>query len=199
MISQPCTIQLETFPDVPEPSTELQAISDYVKTTTARILAAHAGQQKRLAKGKGLLFDPSKDKCLNIYVAKSWPAWQQRYIDLVLEQFDGLTFDAKSLAKKLEKADMKRAMPFIQELKRRLEASGKPDDVLGRVLGFDEVKALNEMAPVLKSTVQRLKGVSIIVVDEPGNTGKAGAGDAEIPQIASSAEPGNPSLEFFNI
>ena len=56
-----------------ESSPELQATSNYIKTASTRIMAAHAGQQKRLAKGKGLLFDPTKDKRLSIYVAKSWP------------------------------------------------------------------------------------------------------------------------------
>jgi leucyl-tRNA synthetase len=157
-------------------------------------------------KGKGLLFDPTKDKALNIYVAKSWPPWQQRYVDLVREQLDGgVSLDVKSVATMIAKADMKRAMPFIQDLKRRLEESGEstPDAVLDRILGFDEVEVLKEMVPVLKSTVPKLKRVNVIVVDDmergqneaSGNTG--GNGVVEVPQPASSTEPGNPSLEFF--
>jgi leucyl-tRNA synthetase len=152
-----------------------------------------------------MLFDPTKDKCLNIYVAKTWPAWQQRYIDLVREQLDEMTLDAKSIAQKVEKADMKRAMPFIQELKRKLESGAEADTVLDRHLGFDEVAALNEMVPVLKSTVPRLRGVSIIVVDEQGrdggqnNTGATGNGSVKMSQTAGSAEPGTPSIEFLNV
>ncbi|GAB1312120.1 cytosolic leucyl tRNA synthetase [Madurella fahalii] len=106
VLLKPSTVQLETFPDVVEPSLELESISDYVKTTTARVLAAHASQQKRLAKEKGVLFEPGKDKCLNIYVAKSWPSWHQRYIDLVQDMFDGVTLDVKSVVEKVEKVDM---------------------------------------------------------------------------------------------
>ena len=168
-------------------------------------MTAHASQQKRLTKGKGLLFDPTKDKCLNIYVAKSWPSWQQRYIDLVREQLDGMTLDAKSIAKKVERADMKRAMPFIQELKRKLASGAKANTVLDRDLGFDEVAALNEMVPVLRSTVPRLRAVSVIVVDEQGrhggqsNTGATGDGTVQMSPTAGSAEPGTPSLEFLNV
>jgi leucyl-tRNA synthetase len=197
---QPSTIQLQSFPGVVDPSMELQATSDFVKATTARVLAAHASQQKRLAKGKGLLFDPTKDKHLNIYVAKLWPTWQQRYVDLVREQFDGVTLDAKKVAKMVEKADMKRAMPFIQDLKRKLESGERPDAVLDRVLGFDEVEVLGEMIPVLMSTVPKLRGVNIVVNEgsHSGASGNPGSPAVEVSQVASSAEPGNPSLEFVN-
>ena len=101
------------------------------------------------------------------------------------------------------KADMKRAMPFIQDLKRRLESGESPSAVLDRTLGFDEVEALKEMVPVLKSAVPKLKGVNVIVVDERGqNEASSNAGEkgvVEISQLASSAEPGTPSLEFFNV
>lgn len=55
MSLQPSTIQLEKLLNVPEPSLKLESISEYIKTTTSRVLAAYASQQKRLAKGKGLL------------------------------------------------------------------------------------------------------------------------------------------------
>jgi leucyl-tRNA synthetase len=187
---------------VPEPSRELESISDYIRTTTTRVLAAHAAQQKRLAKGKGVLFDPSKDKYLNIYVAKSWPSWQKRYIDLVRDMFDGITLDVKSVAKQVEKADIKRAMPFVQELKRKLESGEAPNAVLDRTLAFDETMVLQELVPVLQSTVQRLKAVNVIVID--GETQDGGEADGKIrksgiPQIATSAEPGNPAFEFLNL
>ncbi|KAL2023609.1 hypothetical protein VTK56DRAFT_1766 [Thermocarpiscus australiensis] len=207
VLLRPSTIQLVTFPNVPEPDLELEATSDYIRTTTARILAAHASQQKRLVKGKRLLFDPAKDKRLNVYVAKSWPPWQQRYIDLVRELFDGVTLDAKAVSKRVQKADMKRAMPFVQELKRKLEAGERAEVVLDRALLFDEARALREMVPVLKSMVSRLKEVSIVVIDhhdhnvDSDNAETVGQRkrQGELPQIASSAEPGNPSLEFVNI
>ena len=139
-------------------------------------------------------FDPSKGKQLNIYVAKSWPAWQQKYIDLVRELFDGVSLDVKSAAKRIEKGEMKRAMPFVQERKRKLESGGTVEGVLNRGLGFDEVGVLKEMVPILKATVTGLREVRIIVVDEQGvddAVEKAGSG-------GRSAEPGSPSLEVVN-
>ncbi|KAL2257557.1 hypothetical protein VTK26DRAFT_9481 [Humicola hyalothermophila] len=97
VLLKPSTIQLERFPTVPDPSPNLQATSDHVKATTARILAAHASHQKRVAKGarKGSAsgFGTSRDKRLNVYVATSWPAWQRRHIDLARELFDGAGLD----------------------------------------------------------------------------------------------------------
>lgn len=175
-----------TFPDVPEPSLELRATSDYIKTTSARILAVHAGQQKRLTKGKGpLLFDPARDKCLNVHVAKSWPPWQQGYMDLARKWLDGGTLDLKGLSKEVEKTDMKRAMAFLQGLKRKLEVGQTAQAVLDRALVFDEVKVLHEMVPMLKSTVPRLQEVNIVALDSHGQT--------------TDSEPGNPSVEFVNI
>lgn len=205
---QPSTIQLSRFPTptaTTTPSPNLQATSAYIKTTTARILAAHAGQQKRLARGKGgLQFDPTKATRLTIYVAKCWPSWQQRYVDLVrAAQRDGgaALLDAKSVAGMVGGAEMKRAMPFIQELKRKVEEAaaaageGHAGAVLDRVLGFDETEVLGEMVPVLKATVARLGEVRVVVVGDDDDDEDAVA----VAQFAGSAEPGNPAIEFLNV
>ncbi|KAM7190505.1 leucyl-tRNA synthetase, class Ia, archaeal/eukaryotic cytosolic [Rhypophila sp. PSN 637] len=197
VLKNPSTIQLQPFPRAPGPNHELHAISDYVKTTSNRILATYASQQKRFAKGKGVLFDPTKDKILRIFVAKTWPAWQEKYVELVQNMFDGITLDIKSVTKKVEKADMKKAMPFIQDIKRKLEAGlVSRESVLNRALLFDEAATLEEMAPLLKSIVPKLLEVTIIVVDGDAAAGKPGG---ELSQAASSAEPGSPSPEFINV
>ncbi|KAM7222806.1 leucyl-tRNA synthetase, class Ia, archaeal/eukaryotic cytosolic [Rhypophila decipiens] len=189
---EPSTIQLQLFPKAPEPNHELHAISDYVKTTSNRILAAYGSQQKRFAKGKGVLFDPTKDKTLRIFVAKTWPSWQEKYVELVRDMFDGISLDIKSVTKKVEKADMKKAMPFIQDLKRKLESGlVTRESVLNRALLFDEAATLKEMVPLLKSMVPKLLEVTSIVVD--------GDPSGKLTQAASSAEPGSPSLEFINV
>ena len=187
VLKNPTTIQLQPFPRAPEPNHELHAISDYVKTTSNRILATYASQQKRLAKGKGVLFDPTKGKTLRIFVAKTWPSWQDKYVELVRNMFDGITLDIKSVTKKVDKADMKKAMPFIQDLKRKLETGlVSRESVLDRALLFDEAAILKEMTPLLKSIVPKLHDVTIIVVDGDAAAGKP---SGEFSQAASSAEP----------
>ena len=173
-----------------EPDVSLATISNYIRSTSSAISAADGAQQKRIAKGKDIRYDPKQAKRLTIFVAKSWPAWQARYIDLVREKLKGITLDIKDLSKDIEKAEMKKAMPFIHYLKRRLESGEPKNAVLERDLGFDEVKVLEEMIVVLKATVVKLKEVSIVTVEE---------GAEELPQMAASAEPGSPSFEFKNL
>lgn len=160
-------------------------------------------QLKRLAKGKQSSYDPKADKKLTIFVAKSFPSWQQKYIDLVAEKFDGMTLDMKAVTKSIDKSDMKKAMPFVQNLKKRLEGGEKKGKVLNRELEFDEVQILKEMVPGLKATVIKLKQVDIVLVEEGKETGlKILDGKEEevgnLPGISTAAEPGSPSFEFSN-
>lgn len=173
-----------------EPDVSLATISNYIRSTSSAIGAAEGAQQKRLAKGKDIRYDPKQAKRLTIFVAKSWPAWQARYIDLVREKLEGTTLDIKDLSKDIEKADMKKAMPFIHHLKRRLESGESKNAVLERDLGFEEVKVLEEMIVVLKAIVVKLKEVSIVTVEE---------GAKGLAPMAASAEPGSPSFEFTNL
>lgn len=173
-----------------EPDLSLATILNYIRSTSSAISAADGAQQKRLAKGKDIRYDPKQTKRLTIFVAKSWPKWQARYIDLVREKLQGVTLDIKEVSKDIAKADMKKAMPFVHYLKKRLESGESKDAVLDRELGFDEVKVLEEMIVVLKATVVKLKEVNIVVVDEEAKG---------LPQMAASAEPGSPSFEFANL
>lgn len=187
---------------MPEPNLSFATISNYIRSTSSAISAADGAQQKRLAKGKDLRYDPKQAKRLTIFVAKSWPAWQARYIDLVREKLKGITLDIKEVSKHIDKTEMKKAMPFVHHLKRRLESGDSKDAVLERDLGFDEVKVLGEMIPVLKATVVKLKGVDIVIVEEGAKAGLRIEGEKRIeglPQVAASAEPGSPSFEFANL
>lgn len=104
---------------------------------------------------------------------------------------DGLTFDDKKVRAKIAKPDMKKAMPFVQLLKKRLDNGETAGNVFDRKLPFDEVEVLKEMVPGLKVTVPKLKEVEIVVVEE--------AGGRELPPQAASAEPGQPTFAFGNV
>ena len=110
--------------------------------------------------------------------------------------------DVKRVAQRVDKADTKRAIPFIQALKRKLDSGEAPDSVLGRTLVFNEVVVLQELVPILQTTTPRLRAVHIALTDgrhQSGETADAGGRAGGIPQIASSAEPGNPAIEFHNM
>ena len=149
-------------------------------------------------------FDPRKPKKLTIYVAKKFPAWQDKYIDLVREFFDSmsLSIDDKALNAQVGKlGEMKKAMPFVQGLKRRLiQSREQPDTVFNRELGFDEVQVLNEMLGSMRKFTG-CKIVDIVSVEEGSNVGTTPSGDKveELSPSAQSAVPGQPAFHFENI
>lgn len=150
----------------------------------------------QLAKGKSANYDLKQPKRLAIYTAASWPAWQDRCIELVGQQWAATgAVDAKALTRDIDKRDMKKAMPFVQILKRRLEGGEPADAVLGaggRLLPFDEAATLREIVPSLRQTIPKLQVVDIVT------SGGESAPD-DLPPVAKSATPGNPTFHFENI
>ncbi|KAF2005061.1 leucyl-tRNA synthetase [Amniculicola lignicola CBS 123094] len=188
VLSKPDTVQNALYPSVPESIPSLTAAREYVRSTSTSITSAEGAQVKRLAKGKQALFDPKKDKKITIFVAKEWPEWQKKYIDIVRTSYP--TIDIKALSKSIDKAESKKAMPFINGLKRRLDNGESIDVVLNRELAFNELDTLHAMVPGLKQTVRNCVQVDIVAVGEE----KEGL----LPQ-AGAAEPGSPSFAFENV
>ena len=188
---------------MPEPSAELSAAQAYVRGTSSAILSAEANFAKRLSKGKNLSFDPRKPKKVTIYAAKNFPAWQEKYIDLVREAFDSLniSINEKELNAKVGKlGEMKKAMPFVQGLKRRLvQGREEPQIVFDRKLPFDEFAVLSQIVDGLKRSAG-YKEIEVIAVDEGGKTGEVvGTGEKKEGLSAENAVPGQPSFSFSNI
>ncbi|KAK3060424.1 hypothetical protein LTS18_008570, partial [Coniosporium uncinatum] len=197
------------WPDVPSPDAKLSATRDYVRATSSNITSQEGQQAKKIAKGKNTAFDPNKDKQLTIFVAQRWPEWQEKYIELVRGAFNEMkvSVDVKALTPKIDKKDMKKAMPFVQGLKKMLEVDKMPpQDVFERTLVFDEVQVLGQMAPMLRAQVKKCVKVEIVKVNADGKggivvgeDGKEGERKAELPQVAEGAVPGNPSFLFNNV
>jgi len=66
----------------------IAAAQAYVKSLSDAVHQAESLQVKKKAKGKQVVFDPKKPKRLSIYVAREFPAWQQKYIDALEELYD---------------------------------------------------------------------------------------------------------------
>ncbi|KAI9681248.1 MAG: cytosolic leucyl tRNA synthetase [Caeruleum heppii] len=208
VLKKPSTIQNELFPKVEPASVELTAAREYVRSTSSNITSAEAAQQKKKDKGKTVSFDPRKPKKLTIFAAAKFPSWQEKYIDLVRQAFDAthLHVNEKELNPKVAKmGEMKKAMPFVQGLKKRLIGGEDPTAVFDRKLPFDELETLSQMAAGLMKTTG-CQVVDIIAVDEGGKTGKrvlSGSAEGEVveslPQPAEGAVPGNPTFHFENI
>lgn len=205
VLSKPQSIQLARWPQVPEADRTLTAMREYVKTTSSNITSAEAQAAKKMAKGKAAAFDPRKPKRLTIFVAKEWPQWQDKYVDLVRQMLseskisDGPGSDKElnaSVARMAGKGpEMKKAVPFAKSLKAQVLAAegqgkGAQEKVLeDRKLAFDEEKLLKEMESGLKKTT----GCKEVVVQSVKE------GEQGLPQVADSAVPGNPAFLFENV
>ncbi|KAL5334754.1 hypothetical protein BJX70DRAFT_377394 [Aspergillus crustosus] len=203
ILNKPETIHRALFPDVPEPSAELSAATNYVRQTASSILSAEATYVKKLSKGKAVNFDPRKSKKITIYAAKKFPSWQEKYIDLVREAFDALSLsiDDKGLNGKVGKlGEVKKAMPFVQALKKRLiQGKEAPEIVFDRKLPFNEFDVLKEMTVNLKKTTGA-KEIEVIAVEEGGKTGEVvGTGEKREGLAAELSVPGQPAFSFVNV
>ena len=203
VLRKPSTIQNALWPVVPPANAALTAAREYVRATSSNITSAEAAQQKKKAKGKDIGYDLKKPKKLTIFAAAKFPAWQEKYVDLVREDWDPKELKlSKEINGKIGKmGEMKKAMPFVKSLEKRLVVGEKPQVVFDRQLAFDEVQTLNNMIPGLKKAAG-LSVVELILVAEGGKTGQVIGGDKEVsglPPQAEAAVPGAPTFSFENV
>jgi leucyl-tRNA synthetase len=197
------SIQNALWPEAAATDASLSAAQNFVRSTQSNVGSAEGAAMKRLAKGKAALFDPKKDKKITIFSAKAWPEWQKKYVDLLRSSYPNI--DIKAISKSIDKAESKKAMPFINALKRRLDNGEGVDQVLDRQLAFDELATLRAMVPGFKQTVQKCVAVEIVAVEEGGKTGTVVNEDGstgetrELPPFAAAAEPGSPTFAFENV
>jgi leucyl-tRNA synthetase len=206
VLKKPETIQKALYPEVPAAKPALTAAREYVRNTSSNINSAESTQQKRAAKGKLSTFDPKKPKKLTVFVTDKFPAWQEKYIDLMRENWDVESntqkIDDKELNGRIGKmGEMKKAMPFVQSLKKRLRDGEPASSVLERKLAFDEKKTLVAMVAGLKRTA----GLAVVEIVEVVEGSKKGTNlldgrevDVTAP-VADSAVPGQPSFNFENV
>jgi leucyl-tRNA synthetase len=211
LLQNDSTIHHAQYPIVPKPDPVLTVACEYIKSTASAITQAEAHQVKKIQKGKQAAFDPSKGKKLAIFVTDAFPAWQQQYRDTLRQQFESTgELDIKVVAGKIDKANLKRAMPFMLFLKRRLDSGEKPERVFEQRLPFDEGQVLKEMVPWLKTTVGKLEVLEIVRVKEGEKMGEVvfasetkdeikGGIRVLLPSAAAGSTPGNPAFLFTNL
>jgi leucyl-tRNA synthetase len=202
------TIQNALFPDAPATKPELTAAREYVRNTSTSITSAEGAQLKRMQKGKNTSYNPKEPKKLTIFMANKYPSWQDSIIETVRQNFSNMTVDVGAISKAIPKAESKRAMPFVQVLKRSLETGIDASTVFERKLAFDEQEILTGMVPNLKQTVQKCAVLEVILIEEGGKNGKVVGGTEaavqgeerkELPASAEGAVPGQPTFYFENV
>ena len=207
VLKQPKSIQLARWPEVAAPKPSSTAILAYIRTTTSSITSSLGQAAKKKSKGKTLSFDPSKPKLCIILCTTSYPAWQDKYVELVREAFDSvkLEVDDSKVMKHIPKGpEAKKAISFVHGLKTRLRTGEDKERVFAKDLLFDEVKILTEMVKGLKRATGAVK-IDILDVEEGGKRGKVIVGDdvgsvrEGLPPNAEGAVPGNPTFHFENV
>ncbi|KAG6354707.1 hypothetical protein INS49_004725 [Diaporthe citri] len=205
ILKKPQSIQLAQFPEVPVVNPALSAARDYVRHTSSNINSAESAQLKKKAKGKETVYDPKKPKQLTIFTTDKFPAWQEKYVDLLRENWDANNksiTNEKELNGKIGKmGEMKKAMPFVMQLKKRLQSGEEPSVVLERKLAFDEQKTLLDMVPGLKRSTgfQRIIVIKIQEGTKKGNDLTDGGKEVDITSpIGDNAVPGVPSFLLEN-
>lgn len=207
VLEKPSTVQNARWPTVPPADAALGAARDYVRFTSSSITSAEAAQEKKKSKGKTMAFDPKKPKKVTIFMASKFPSWQEKYIELLGNMWDEsrktISDEGALIAQVKQHAgkDTKKAMPFVQGLKRRLANGEAANVVLSRELAFNEAETLKQVSAIMKRAAN-LNSLDIVQVDEAGK-GNVILGTErtvyDLPPQALSAVPGAPSFEFENV
>ncbi|KDR73628.1 hypothetical protein GALMADRAFT_251386 [Galerina marginata CBS 339.88] len=207
ILQQPKSVQLALWPTPATPvDPTLIESGQYMRGTIKTIRDAETSLLKALAKAKGKkgvlnegMFDPKKPKAVRIYVATTFPEWQDTCVQIVQEAYskeEDKVDDTKVKELLVEKGLIKdkRAMPFIQAFKKRMAQYGA-ETAFRRALPFSEGDVLRELLPYLKKTLS-LTDASVLSVEEarpkeqePGYT----------KSIIDTAEPGSPAFEYYNV
>jgi leucyl-tRNA synthetase len=193
VLQKPDTIQNALFPDLGAVNPGLTLTHKFIRTTMSNITSAEGSLQRKLAKGKAVRYDPNAAKKLTIFFAKQFPAWQDHYMTTLQESFDKLgVIDVQNVTSNIDKKDLKKAMPFIRNIKNRLDAGESRSEVFDRKLPFDEGAVLEEIVPALKQVIRKCEEVVVVAVRADGQA-------QGLPPIAETAEPGNPAFHFENV
>lgn len=124
------SIQTAHWPDAPvdyQPQPGLNHAAAYMRGTLKSMRDAEIALAKRKAKKGGQTesgYDPNKPKGLNIFVASSFPPWQDQSVVIAQGAYSTATgtIDDAKVKDELTKLGLlkdKRVMPFIQMLKVR--------------------------------------------------------------------------------
>ncbi|GAA6057252.1 hypothetical protein JCM3770_003823 [Rhodotorula araucariae] len=196
------SVQTARFPEVSAPvDRSTTDAAEYVRSKVKDIRDAELTFAKKKAKGKGAApggFDPAKPKACKIWVARTFPAWQEDAVAVVRAALsaEGVVDDAKVKQQLVERGLIKdkRYMPFIAQLKKRIALVGV-DDALNRTVAFDEVETLAAAMPYIRRSLG-MDDIEVLHADdaEKAQEGRPGFNA----QIVAASEPGTPGIVLFN-
>ncbi|GJN92309.1 hypothetical protein Rhopal_005339-T1 [Rhodotorula paludigena] len=197
VLGEATSVQTALFPEVSKPVD--RAVSDaaeYVRSKVKEIRDAELSFAKKKAKGKGAAaaFDPSKPKACKIWVASTFPAWQEDAVAVVKKAWNGASVDDKHVKEQLVERGLikdKRYMPFIAQLKKQIAAVGY-ERAVNREVSFSEADTLAAAMPYIRRSL----GMDDISVAAAADA-KEGEPGFEA-SIVERAEPGAPGIVLYN-
>ncbi|OCH88938.1 leucine-tRNA ligase [Obba rivulosa] len=200
VLQESCSVHTARWPESREVDRSIVDAAAYMRGTIKTMRDAELALLKKMNKGRQgqAPYDPTKPRAVRIYVATSFPTWQDQCVQIVQDAYApkaGKVDDAKVKQLLTERGLIKdkRAMPFIQLFKKRMAQFGA-ETAFRRTLPFSEIKVLEEILPYLKKTLN-LVDAEILLVDEA----KASNHPDVNQLIIESAEPGNPAFEYYNV
>lgn len=189
-------------PSAPVDHVQLEQIN-YMRGVVDNLRQAEQTLTRRKGKkGPAVTYDAAKPKAARIYVATEFPDWQNKCVETVQAAYDestGTVDDAKmrQLLADAGLAKDKKAMPFVQAFKKKVLAQGKR--AFGRSLPFSELDAIKLLIPYIKVNLKFAEVDAVSVKDAQAKIAAEGEKDGWSTERAEASEPGNPSVQFWNI
>ncbi|KAG5339737.1 hypothetical protein C0989_003925 [Termitomyces sp. Mn162] len=208
ILKSPTSVQSALWPTPTQPvdRTALEA-AVYMRDTIKTIRDAEVSLLKMLQKAKGkkgpggpvTAFDPKLPKSVRIYVATTFPEWQDTCVQAVKDAYDEQTdkvddAKVKMLLTKRGLIKDKRAMPFVQVFKKRMAQFGA-QTAFRRALPFSESQVLREILPYLTKSLGLVDAEVLSVEEARQKEGERGYTKS----IIDSSEPGTPAFEYRNV
>jgi leucyl-tRNA synthetase len=125
VLNEPKSVQLAHWPTPAQPvNRAILESGAYMRGTVKTMRDSEAAMLKKLGKNKTAPFDPKKPKSVRIFVATTFPEWQDRCVRVVRDAYDAEKdkVDDQKVRELLTAQGLmkdKRAMPFVQAFKVR--------------------------------------------------------------------------------
>jgi len=161
--------------------------SGYIRNLVSHIRSHEDSvMKKKNKKAKTKTTGPPPPCTLTLYVADSFPQWQEDVIEILRKNFDGEKFvgDREALVSSGLAKTSKQVMPFSATIKKAVEVNGVSS--FDRALTFPEMDVLSENLDYIQRDLYSLTVRQVKIV-------KAASSQDE---KAQSAVPGNPSYNI---
>ncbi|KAG0231025.1 cytosolic leucyl tRNA synthetase [Actinomortierella wolfii] len=171
---------------------------DYLRRQLGHVRSTETNALKKKKKGKADVFDPFKPKKITWVIASKFPEWQEAAIEVLKGAYDAKNKDKPFDDAKI-KADLgarglmkdKRVMPFLQDVKKKVLASG--ESVLQRTISFNETALVKEHSTFL----QKMLGYDELII--LANDALPADADEDVVRVAEASVPGQPTFIVKNL